>query len=196
MDHETALAHIQELSALTPPVELQTVYLTPSSVSNTSPNADVDLDTPDELAVRSLILGIVHRTLGDYKGSRILFDDALRHWREAETNSWIGGVTYFELAVLDMKDGERAAAEAGVAAQDDEGDKSCYNVDGVGEEDSGKGTVLDTWRRAIQSAREALQKAHALCTREADLSSRLDSRVVMLRQEIEVKMRMVGISDV
>ena len=190
------MAHIQELSALTPPVGLQTVYLTPPTpVPNTNLNIDVDLDTPDELAVRSLILGIVHRTLGDYQGSRILLDDALKHWREAETNNWVGGVTYFELAVLDMKDGERAAAEAGAGASalGDGGDKSYYDV---GEEESGKSAVLDIWRRAIRSAREALQRAHALCTREADLSSRLDSRVVMLREEIEVKMRMVGISDV
>jgi len=91
--------------------------------------------------------------------------------------------------------GARAAAEAeaGASALGDGGVKSYYDV---GEEDSGMSAVLDTWRRAIRSVREALQRAHALCTREADLSSRLDSRVVMLREEIEVKMRMVGISDI
>lgn len=184
VDHETALAHIQELSTLTPPVGFQTAYI-PSTVSPgsvTDPNRDLDLDTPDELAVRSLILGIVHRTLGDHQGSRMLLHDAMKHWKGAETNSWVGGVTYFELAVLDMKEGERAAAEAG------------EDVNGVVGEDSEKSTVFDTWRRAIRSAREALHTAHALCTREADLSSRLDSRIVMLREEIEVKMRMEGVS--
>ncbi|KAL4064823.1 hypothetical protein V8B97DRAFT_1986391 [Scleroderma yunnanense] len=191
-NHETALAHIKELSSLTPPVGLQTVYMTSPVTSIPRQDTDVDLDTPDELAVRSLILGIVHRTLGDYTGSRALLHDALGHWKDAETNSWVGGVTYFELAVLDMKEGERVSTET--ISVPGGGDKVNGNVDKRVGGDRGKNTALDTWRHTIWSARETLQMAHALCTREVDLSSRLDSRIVMLREEIEMKMKMVGLS--
>ncbi|KAG6334988.1 hypothetical protein ID866_4102 [Astraeus odoratus] len=182
VDKESALAHIQELSALTPPVDVTTEYITsgPSS-SHHARGSFFDLDTSDELAVRSLILGIVHRTLGDYVGSRNLLQDALKHARLAETNSWVNGMTYFELAVLDMKEGERMAASL---ARQSSGSST------------GAENVPDTWRRAIKSAKEMIHHAHAFCTREVDLSSRLDSRIVMLQEEVETKVKMLGLSDV
>ncbi|KAI6103663.1 outer membrane protein Iml2/Tetratricopeptide repeat protein 39 [Pisolithus sp. B1] len=175
-DKETALAHIEELAAFTPPVDMQTEYMT-FPLSTYQPENLLDLDTPDELAVRSLILGILHRTLGDYTGARKLFHDALKHYQNVDVNSWVGGMTHFELAVLDMKEGEWRSA-------------------GLIEEDPAEDdTVLEVWRRAIKSAKDTLAHAHALCTRETDLSSRLDSRIVMLREEIDVKMRQLGIFD-
>ncbi|KAI6124716.1 hypothetical protein EDD16DRAFT_1560406 [Pisolithus croceorrhizus] len=175
-DKETALAHIEELAAFTPPVDMQTEYMT-FPLSTYQPENLLDLDTPDELAVRSLILGILHRTLGDYTGARKLFHDALKHYQNVDVNSWVGGMTHFELAVLDMKEGEWRSA-------------------GLIEEDPAEDdTVLEVWRRAIKSAKDTLAHAHGLCTRETDLSSRLDSRIVMLREEIDVKMRQLGIFD-
>ncbi|KAI6138074.1 outer membrane protein Iml2/Tetratricopeptide repeat protein 39 [Pisolithus tinctorius] len=175
-DKETALAHIEELTALTPPVDIQTEYMTPPS-STLQLGSLLDLDTPDELAVRSLILGILHRTLGDYAGARKLLHDALKHYQNVDVNSWVGGVSHFELAVLDMKEGERrsAAMSEGNPAEDE--------------------TVLEVWKRAIKSGKDTLAHAHALCTRETDLSSRLDGRIVMLREEIDMKMKQLGISD-
>ncbi|KAI6101303.1 outer membrane protein Iml2/Tetratricopeptide repeat protein 39 [Pisolithus sp. B1] len=175
-DKETALAHIEELTVLTPPVDIQTDYMSSSS-STYPPGGLPDLDTPDELAVRSLILGVLHRTLGDYAGARKLLHDALKHRRNADLNSWIGGVTHFELAVLDMKEGEwrSAAVSKGGPAEGD--------------------TVLVVWKCAIKNAKDALAQARALCTRETDLSSRLDGRIVMLWEEIDVKMRELRISN-
>ncbi|KIK19843.1 hypothetical protein PISMIDRAFT_682759 [Pisolithus microcarpus 441] len=176
-DKETALVHIEELAAFTPPVGIQTEYMTSSS-STCQSGRLLDLDTSDELAVRSLILGILHRTLGDYAGARKLLYDALKHYQNVEANSWVGAVAHFELAVLDMKEGDWKSAV-------------------VSEEDPAEGdTVLEVWRRAIKSAKDTLAHAHALCTRETDLSSRLDSRIVMLREEIDMKMRQLGILDI
>ncbi|KAI6115400.1 outer membrane protein Iml2/Tetratricopeptide repeat protein 39 [Pisolithus croceorrhizus] len=175
-DKETALAHIEELAAFTPPVNMQTEYMT-FPLSSYQPGDLLDLDTPDELAVRSLILGILHRTLGDYTGARKLFHDALKHYQNVDVSSWVGGMTHFELAVLDMKEGEWRSAVL------TEGDSA------------GDDTALEVWRCAIKSAKDTLAHAHALCTRETDLSSRLDSRIVMLREEIDVKMRQLGIFD-
>ncbi|KAI6010345.1 hypothetical protein EDC04DRAFT_3145978 [Pisolithus marmoratus] len=175
-DKETALAHIEELTALTPPVDIGTECITSTS-STCQPGKFLDLDTPDELAVRSLILGILHRTLGDFPGARKLLHDALKHYQNADANSWVGGLTHFELAVLDMQEGEWKSAVVS------EGDPADGEV------------VLEVWKRAIKSAKDTLTHAHALCTRETDLSSRLDSRILMLREEIDMKMRQVRIFD-
>ncbi|KAI6138112.1 outer membrane protein Iml2/Tetratricopeptide repeat protein 39 [Pisolithus tinctorius] len=169
-DKETALAHIAELTALTPPVDIQTEHVGSSS-SMRQPGTVLDLDTSDELAVRSLILGILHRTLGDYAGARKLLHDALKHYQDVDVNSWVGGMTHFELAVLDMKEGERRSV-----------------VMGGGNPVEGE-TVLEVWKRAIKSARDSLAHAQALCARETDMLLRLDTRIVMLREEINVKMR-------
>ena len=140
----------------------------------------LDLDTPDELAIRSLILGIVHRTIGDYVTGRTLLNDALKHGANAEISTWVSAVAYFELAVVEMKEGERKAAERkaklGKATSEDE-----------------KG--MTEWGHTFKMAREMLAEATGLCTREMDLSSRLDSRIVMLREEIRQKMEMVGYEE-
>ncbi|KAI6104321.1 outer membrane protein Iml2/Tetratricopeptide repeat protein 39 [Pisolithus sp. B1] len=176
-DKEAALAHVDELTALTPPVDIQTEYMTSAS-SMRQPGRLLDLDTPDELAVRSLILGILHRTLGDYVGARKLLHGTLKHYQNADTNSWVGGATHFELAVLDMKEGEWSSAA-------------------VSEGGHAKGnTVLEVWKRAIKNAKDTLANARGLRTREKGLLLRLDSRMVMLREEIDMKTKQLGISDI
>jgi len=61
-----------------------------------------DLDTPDELAVRSLLLGILYRTLGDFATSRIHLTEAYDLRVEVEVSTWVGGLALFELAALDL----------------------------------------------------------------------------------------------
>ncbi|KAI6040557.1 hypothetical protein EDC04DRAFT_3140213 [Pisolithus marmoratus] len=177
VDEETALAYIGGLTALTPPMDIETNYMTSLS-STCQPGRLLDLDTPDELAVRSLTLGLLHRTLGDYTGARKLFHDALKHYQNADANNWVGGVTHFELAVLDMKEGEWRSVLVSEEGEPAEGD-----------------TALEVWKRAIKSARDTLARARASCTWEIDLSSRLGSRIVVLHEEIDVKMRKLGIRD-
>ncbi|KIJ59698.1 hypothetical protein HYDPIDRAFT_140301 [Hydnomerulius pinastri MD-312] len=172
IEEATALAHIKELSALTPPVGIESEYMKSPPTSESSTETVVDLDTPDELAIRSLILGIVHRTLGDYDASRALLNDTLKHHPNVDISTWVGGVAWFELTVLEMKAGEREAAEA----EDEE-------------------ATIKIWERVFKVAKEALGQAHALCTREIDLSSRLDSRIMMLREEMKIKRGMVGIPE-
>lgn len=142
-----------------------------------SANTEVDLDTPDELAIRSLILGIVHRTIGDYVAARTLLNDALKHGTNVEISTWVSAVAYFELAVLEMKEGERKATE-----REAELEKAA----------SEKEKGMTEWGHTFRVAREMLAQATDVCTHEVDLSSRLDSRIVMLREEIKTKMEMVG----
>ncbi|KAH0826932.1 hypothetical protein J3R83DRAFT_4555 [Lanmaoa asiatica] len=178
VDQVTALAHIEELSTFTPPVGIGSKHMLaePTLLANDI----LDLDTPDELAIRSLILGIVHRTIGDYVTARTLLDDALKHGTNVEISTWVNAVAYFEIAVLEMKDGERKAAE-----------REAKSEQVASEEERG----MIEWRHTFKVAREMLAHASSVCTREMDLSSRLDSRIVMLREEINQKMVMVGYEE-
>lgn len=196
VDETTALAHIEELGSLMPPVGIESKYMhaRPAPLAETV----LDLDTPDELAVRALILGIVHRTIGDYVAARALLNDALKHGANVEISTWVCAVVYFELAVLEMKEGDRKAAER-VAGKVEKKASSGNEVVAMKEAavqevkvevEEEKG-ILE-WRNTFRVAREMLAEASALCTREMDLSSRLDSRIMMLKEEIQKKMVMVG----
>lgn len=143
-------------------------------------NTKLDLDTADELAIRSLILGIVHRTIGNYVTARTLLNDALKHGANVEISTWVSGVAYFEFAVLEMKEGDRKAAE-----REAKSDKVA----------SERGKGMTEWGQTFKVAREMLAQASSVCTREMDLASRLDSRIVMLREEIEKKMKMEGYEE-
>ncbi|KAG9313319.1 hypothetical protein JVU11DRAFT_5623 [Chiua virens] len=175
VDEATALAHIEELSALTPPVGMEGKY-----TQSSSEDTVLDLDTPDELAIRSLILGIVHRTRGDYATARTLLNDALKHGADVDISTWVTATAYFELAVLEMKEGERQAAERGSKSEKVE---------------SGEQKGMTQWRQTFKIAREMLAEASRSCTGEMDLSSRLDSRIMMLKEEIATKMEMVGCTE-
>ncbi|KAN0076757.1 Outer membrane protein Iml2/Tetratricopeptide repeat protein 39 [Tylopilus felleus] len=172
INETTALAHIKELSAFTPPIEFESIHMhaRPASPTNTKP----DLDTPDELAIRSLLLGIVHRTIGDYATARSLLNDALKHGAHVEISTWVSAVAFFELAVLEMKEGEQNAAELETKSEKADSEEK-------------KG-----WGETFKVAREMLAAASGMCTREMDLSSRLDSRIVMLKEEIKKKMEIEG----
>ena len=80
---------------------------TASSLGN--PNNLPDLDTPDELALRSLLLGINHRTAGHFESSRMFLKDACARQHQIQVSTWIGGVAMFELAVLELKSVEAKA---------------------------------------------------------------------------------------
>lgn len=178
IDEATAVAHIQEFSTFTPPIGIEGKHISaqPAPLENTQ----LDLDTPDELAVRSIILGIVHRTIGEYVTARALFNDTLKHGANVETSTWVSAVAYFELAVLEMKEGERRAAERR--------QESNPREKAGGNDEKG----MSDWGNTFRVVTEMLGEATALCTREMDLSSRLDGRIVMLREEVKKKMDMVG----
>ncbi|KAJ7198668.1 hypothetical protein B0H12DRAFT_580553 [Mycena haematopus] len=187
IDDAVAEAHIAELAALTPPV----VIAVPSRVlpavdeKNQSDKPPADLDTPDELAMRALLLGIMHRTLRLYAPARALLESA-RSAQNVKVSTWIAGVALFELAVTDLKEAD--AAGSGVAGS------------GVGKENGGNGNgneaALDkaAWTRVLAGAETKLDAAQSFAGKsDIDLSSRLDSRIALLRDEIAAKRVMVGL---
>lgn len=166
-----AEAHIKEWASLSPPVAIQSPYIVDTAAVANVP----DLDTEDELALRSLLLGIVHRTVGSYAPSRAFLVDAIVRQPKIRVSTWISGVATFELAVLDLKELEAADQEGGRDPK-------------VSEE------AKQAWKTALNNAGDKLDKALSLSGKEIDLSSRLDTRIAMLRDEIALKKELIGLS--
>ncbi|KAG1756842.1 outer membrane protein Iml2/Tetratricopeptide repeat protein 39 [Suillus paluster] len=166
IESSVAIAHIQEWSALTPAItNVESKYL----VTPVPTRANDDLDTVDELAIRSLLLGIVHCTLAEYAPARAFLLDAIEKAPDVEISSWVGGISAFELAVLDLKEADMKAADMKL----DE--------------------AMAMWEGVLTGASERLDQAYALSTKQTDLSSRLDSRIVMLRDELADKRELLGL---
>ncbi|KAJ7478215.1 hypothetical protein FB451DRAFT_1241639 [Mycena latifolia] len=167
IDDHVAEAHIRELAALTPPVALaeHSPFLPAvGEKHDVSTQAAPDLDTPDERALRALLLGIMHRTLRLYAPARALLE-AARGAQGIKTSTWIPGVALFELAVTDLKE-----AQATLGAHD------------------------KAWARVLSGADAKLDGALGIAGKsDIDLSSRLDSRIALLRDEIAAKRAMVGV---
>lgn len=170
---DIAQTHIEVLSKLTPPVSISSQYIPTSSPLPSTNGALVDLDTPDEEAIRSLILGIAHRTLEDFTSSRTFFEDVVEKQPQIKYSTWVSGVVLFELAVLDLKEVE---AEERAGKLPSETNQSEFSK---------------RWEEAIESATAKLDKAVGISGNEVDLSSRLDSRVMMLKDEITLKREML-----
>lgn len=165
---------------MSPPVEIKSSHIV--QPKGQPEGTAADLDTPDELCLRSLILGIVHRTLEEFGPARELLWDAHRRHAEAESK-WMGGVALFELAVLDLREAELKSS--GVSSSSGE-EKSI--VIGPDTEDE------VNWAEVMKKASEKLEKAMAISGNNVDLSSRLDSRVNMLRDEIAMKKELLNMS--
>ena len=145
-----------------------------------------DLDTADELAVRALLLGIHHRTTGDFDIARGFFVEA--HAYPVGVNTWVGGIAMFELAVLDLKDAE--VRTGGVRHGRSTTEEPVIIVELKSSSEQAKNSV---WEEALKSASEKLDVVLSLAGSNVDLSSRLDSRVTMLRDEIAAKRDMIGV---
>ncbi|ELU40101.1 IML2-like protein [Rhizoctonia solani AG-1 IA] len=109
-----------------------------------------ELDTVDELVVRDLLLGILYRAAGDYTLSRKYLEAVPLRENEVE-GKWTAQVAKFELAVLDL----RQVAHEPTSAR-------------------------DKWQAALKAANGHLDQAAARSNANVDLSSRLDSRIMLL----------------
>lgn len=172
ISQDIALAHVECMSKLTPPVSISSRYIPASSLPS-PPTNPVDLDTPDEEAIRSLVLGMVHRTLEDFSTSRAFFEDSVKKHSQIKCSTWVGGVALFELAVLELKEVE-VEERAGKLSSE-------TNKDEISREGAKR------WEEAIKRATTNLDKAASISGKEVDLSSRLDSRIMMLKDEMTLK---------
>lgn len=245
-----AQAHITELLSVLPPVTLPTPF-TPTTPASNGADSDTPvpapirppIDTPDEFALRSLLLGIMHRAAGCPAEARGFLRDA--HTRYAKIPSsgstWIGGVALFELAALELREAQRLEHEDTAALRSNASEKSSINSSNSSEEgssstsngvDPGRGreesekvvglggvygagarnvarargveelrvrvgalalgeTARARWAKVLKEAGALLDAAVSLSGSEVDLSSRLESRIAMLRDEIALKREML-----
>jgi hypothetical protein len=260
-----AEAHIVELLSVLPPVALPTPFVSTPLPTNNNDNDSSDeastptplrtrvaLDTPDEHALRALLLGIMHRAAGHPSEARVFLRDAqTRHAKIPSSGStWIGGIALFELAVLELREAQRlenedasaslptsaSASENGSESEkdsvrssrsspslsdgggDDEREassggrgKSVYDAVAGGGEKMGNGArgmaelrvhvgaalglgeaTRARWIKVLKEAEVLLDAAVGLSGSEVDLSSRLESRIAMIRDEIALKREMLG----
>ncbi|KAJ7594210.1 outer membrane protein Iml2/Tetratricopeptide repeat protein 39 [Mycena floridula] len=167
---ENAEAHIAIWSAFTPLPDESGKSTVPDSVLS-------DLDTPDELALRALLLGIAYRSARNWKLSRSFLEQAHAAQPTIKVSTWIGSVALFELAVLILKETEAMETKTQEEL-----------VTGVSES-----PLYNTWTESLTAASENLDQAMTLSTSSTDLSSRLDSRIAMLKGEIATKREVLGI---
>lgn len=140
----------------------------PCTFTPASADAPADLDTVDELAIRSLLLGVTHRTAGHFEASYALLVDASKRQSEIKVSTWVGGIACFELAVLILK---RAESKERV----------------------GTPPSKEEWAKALDEAKLKLDQASSLSGTSTDLSSRLGSRILMLKEQIVTKEEMLGL---
>lgn len=207
-----AQAHIDILTALTPPVSISSAntvlsasLIPPSPRTPKSPAAPAlptdDLDTPDERAVRALLLGINYRTVKAFAPARGFLEEAVGYGSAVRVSTWVAGVAAFELAVLDLKEAEEGDRMRTAAVGTSSVASSMSDVSATprpqnrllnGAQDPAARRRI--WADAMASASARLDTALGLATSAVDLSSRLDSRIAMLRDEIATKGEMLKLS--
>ncbi|KAF8803092.1 mitochondrial outer membrane protein IML2 [Phlegmacium glaucopus] len=206
IDSLIAQAHIDVLTNLSPPVSSNKISLeasSPRSPTHKSPTSPLhphslqvkdDLDSPDELGLRALLLGIHHRTLKAFDVARGFLVEAYEYQTELKVSTWIGGLAMFELAVLDLKEAEDRDTNRVKATQGNEKeDGSAVNGDEYGSQHLGDEEMKGTWSDVLKAACVKLDEALNLATNSVDLSSRLDSRIAILKDEIMTKREILGI---
>jgi hypothetical protein len=171
---DVAQALIDELSSLTPPVTINSPLITVQTQPSEEPRPD--LDTPDELASRALLLGIAHRVAGAFAPAREFLEDAHKRHKSAQINSWIGGLACYELAVLELKEADTTYG-GGISV----------DTPPLGEK------ARSAWKMTLKSVGEKLDQAAALSGQSVDMSSRLDMRISLLRDELATKKEMVEV---
>lgn len=115
---------IAHLSAFTPlpahlPSEATTGLSTPIFTAPAVDPAALDLDTPDELAMRDLLLGVLHRSLStasSFATAKSLLQSVVKRGRDlgaqgVKEEKWVVPFALFELAVTECKEGELAEKE-------------------------------------------------------------------------------------
>jgi hypothetical protein len=138
------------------------------------PSDRLDLDTPDELALRSLLLGVAHRTLGYYDIARAFLDDALGSQGEVgEVSKWIAATALYQHAVVALLKAEKETAA------DVHPEKSTSSL-------------KDVWKRALALAGKRLEEALVLAKEpDVDVSENLVIKIGMLKDEITLKKEML-----
>jgi hypothetical protein len=189
MPKDIAIEQIKRLTAISPLPMISSPF--PIEAVAVVDNKTADLDCPEELASRALLLGILYRTIGEYKTSRLFFEDALCKSGQLPT-SWIPGTTVFELANLDLVEAE-TVSNTSVPSTTQEG-LSASQALGINKQASpSRPANRELWKKTLDSASGRLDQVASLAANSPAMASRIESRVSMLRDEIGYKRAELGI---
>ncbi|KAF8634528.1 hypothetical protein AX15_000828 [Amanita polypyramis BW_CC] len=180
ISQSSARAHIDALSKLEPTLH-PSAQPAPTIAKN-------DLDTPDELAIRSLLLGIHYRTIGDYPMARSHLSEAYAVRGRVKVSMWVGGMSLFETATLDLIEMDAKNTKGHTV------DGSTGTREVKPDQTSEERQYQAGWERVLREAERKLDEALELSPDAVDLASRLDGRIVMLREEIRKKRRRIGLT--
>ncbi len=120
------------------------------------------------------MLGILHRTAGEYALSRNFLEEAVSRKSEIIEDTWITPTAVFELATLDLREVETELSWR-------------HEDDGQSHPDAKK-----QWGSTLNAALGKLDTVSSLAG-NTDLGTRLESRVAMLRDEIGYKKAALGL---
>jgi hypothetical protein len=162
---------IREWTALSSPELTEEHLPAQKSTTSTEENLSIlyDIDTPDEIALRSLLLGVVHRSISRFPEARGFLLEVATQNVEFK---WIKGLALLELAVVRLKETE-AADKADALAMPSVASPS-----------------KALWQAVLKDAEEILGRASEM-TANVDMSSRIENRISMLRDEISLKQKLV-----
>jgi hypothetical protein len=146
--------------SLAPPATCAESPIVVQAEGTTPSNQQLPLEG-DELALRDLLLGIVHRTAKHFTASRKFLDRAYKKEGKVEC-TWLIPTAAFEIAVLELQ--EANAKE------------KC---------------TKEEWKGVLKSAAAWLTKAAALSSNTQDMSTRLEIRIAMLQDEIKTKQSLI-----
>lgn len=159
---DNAHDNIAAWSSLHPRISSKNGQEIPNGTSGAHSN---ELDA-EELSIRSLLLGIAHRAIGDYKLARYFLTDA--HARATTVNPpstlwhWVGGITCVESAILELVETQSKSLVP--------------NAD---------------WKITLKKAEERLDSALTLVVK-CEMASRVESRIGMIRGQIQEKRDLLG----
>lgn len=143
---------------------------------------NVDLDSHDEIAVRDLLLGTCYRALGtkdDLRLAKLYLDKVLEEENGIVEERWCVAFAMFELAVLACNEAETRTNEM-------------MKEGGAGDRDQGV-AAKKVWKEQFDEANRWLDVILTPGV-EFDLKSRLESRGIMLQNEIKSKLASLGMA--
>lgn len=154
---------IGEWLVLTPPSSIVSPVETPEkTLEHKDASGGRDLILPEELALRSLLLGVLHAVAQYSTEARAYLSEAVQLAKDADYK-WVCVVAHFELAVLELRDTDARLGTGNRQKQ--------------------------PWLEAIGKAEKSIEAALSFSTNTTEMTGRMESRINMLRHEIAAKKR-------